>query len=85
MWCVYILKCHDKSLYTGVTNDLEERFKKHNSGKGARYTRSRLPVILVYRESCRTKSKALVREARIKTLTRKEKLALISRAARLLK
>lgn len=77
-WTVYILRCGDGSLYTGCTNDLSRRLKAHRSGKGAKYTRSRPPVTLVYREETVDKSSALRREAAIKRLDRREKLALIA-------
>ncbi len=77
MYFVYILVCSDDSLYCGYTNDLEARLAAHNSGKGAKYTKSRIPVQMVYHESFETKSEALKREAAIKKLTRKEKLDLI--------
>ena len=77
MWHTYILKCRDSSLYTGATNDIKRRVKKHNSRKGGAYTRSRLPVRVVYKEAHCTRSKALKREAEIKGWTRAEKLALI--------
>ena len=77
MYVVYMLRCRDGSLYTGCTNDLARRLKAHQSGKGAKYTRSRLPVELVYRESAGDKSQALRREAAIKKMTRAEKLALL--------
>lgn len=80
MYTVYILRCADGTLYTGCTNDLSHRLKVHQSGKGAKYTRSRLPVELVYREEAPDKSQALRREAAIKRLSRAEKLRLISRA-----
>lgn len=73
----YILKCADDTLYCGWTNDLEKRLKSHNDGKGAKYTRSRLPVSLVYYEEFDTPVEAQKREYRIKRLTRKEKLKLI--------
>ena len=76
-WHVYILRCQDGTLYTGATVDLEKRVERHASGKGARYTRSRLPVELVYREPAEGRSAALRREAAIKRLTRAAKLALI--------
>lgn len=76
---VYLLRCADGTLYTGCTNDLSRRLAAHNSGKGAKYTRSRRPVELVYREEVPDKSAALRREAAIKRLSRKEKLALIQR------
>lgn len=74
---VYILRCADGTLYTGCTNDLSRRLAAHNAGKGAKYTRSRRPVELVYREEVPDKSAALRREAAIKGLSRGEKLALI--------
>ena len=74
----YILKCADNTLYCGWTNDLEKRLKAHNSGKGAKYTRSRLPVTLVYYEKFETSTEAQKREYQIKKLTRKQKLILIS-------
>ncbi|MBO4983667.1 MAG: GIY-YIG nuclease family protein [Clostridia bacterium] len=74
----YILKCADDTLYCGWTNDLEKRLKAHNSGKGAKYTRSRLPVTLVYYEEFETSIEAQKREYQIKRLTRKQKLSLIS-------
>ena len=74
---VYILRCADASLYTGIATDVERRAAEHNSGTGAKYTRSRRPVTVVYREVCADKSAALKREAAIKRLTRTEKLALI--------
>ena len=75
---VYIVECSDKTLYTGYTIHLEKRVKTHNSGKGAKYTRSRLPVKLVYFEWKPSKSLALKREKEIKNLKRKEKLKLIN-------
>lgn len=77
-WTVYILRCADGSLYTGITNRLERRIASHNSGDGAKYTRSRLPVQLAYSEQHNDKSSALRRELAIKKLTRAEKLELIS-------
>ena len=76
---VYIVKCRDSSLYCGYTNDIEKRIKTHNDGLGAKYTKSRLPVSLVYFEEAETKSDALKREAAIKKLTKKQKLVLISK------
>lgn len=73
----YILKCSDNSLYTGWTNDIEHRVKMHNEGKGAKYTRGRGPMKLVYLEEFETKQEAMSREAKIKRLSRKEKLLLI--------
>ena len=74
---VYLLRCGDGTLYCGWTMDLDARLKAHNSGKGAKYTRSRLPVELVYSESYEDRHEALSREWHIKRLPRKEKLALI--------
>lgn len=79
---VYILRCADQTLYTGFTDDPQRRAGVHNSGKGAKYTRSRLPVQLVYTEECPDKSAALKRERAIKRLTRREKLALIEQTQR---
>ena len=76
-WTVYMLRCGDGTLYTGCTNDLPRRLKAHQSGRGAKYTRSRLPVVLAYQEEAEDKSAALRREAAIKRLSRQEKLALI--------
>ncbi len=73
----YIVQCNDGSLYTGWTNDLDRRIQAHNSGNGAKYTRSRLPVKLVYSEEHPTKEEAMSREFHIKKMTRDEKLALI--------
>ena len=78
-WYVYMLRCGDGSLYTGYTDDVERRLTVHQRGKGAKYTRSRLPVELVYREELPDKSAALRREAAIKGLTRQQKLALIAK------
>lgn len=73
---VYMLRCKDDSLYTGWTNDLQHRLKVHASGKGARYTRGRGPLTLVYAEELVDKETAMKREWEIKSLTRTEKLAL---------
>ena len=75
---VYILRCKDNSYYTGWTNDLDNRILMHNNGKGAKYTKSRLPVELIYFEKCADKSAALKRECAIKQLTHKEKEKLIN-------
>ena len=72
-WYVYMVRCRDNSLYTGYTDDPERRLAVHNAGKGAKYTKSRLPVQLVYREECPDKSTALKREYAIKRLTKAEK------------
>jgi predicted GIY-YIG superfamily endonuclease len=79
-WVVYVLRCADGSLYTGITNDLSRRCGQHNAGSAARYTRSRVPTALVYQESQGSRSLALKREAAIKGLTRLEKEMLIQRA-----
>ena len=76
-WVVYMLRCRDGSLYTGITNDLVKRLAAHRCGKGARYTRVRLPVRLVYREARATRGAAQRREAAIKRLPRAAKLALL--------
>ena len=76
---VYILRCNDNSLYTGWTNNLEKRLKVHASGKGAKYTKARLPIELVYFEEFEDKIEAMRREYVIKQLTRKEKLILIEK------
>ncbi|HIR16602.1 MAG TPA: GIY-YIG nuclease family protein [Candidatus Caccocola faecigallinarum] len=74
--CAYILLCADGTLYTGWTNDIEKRLAAHNAGRGAKYTRGRRPVTLLYSEECATKSEAMIREAAIKKLSREEKLLL---------
>lgn len=84
-WTVYILRCGDGTLYTGCTNDLSRRLKAHQSGKGAKYTRSRQPVSLAYREAAPDRSAALRREAAIKHLNHREKLALIGEKAHCVK
>lgn len=73
MFCVYIVECSDRSFYTGWTNNLEKRIETHNKGLGAKYTKSRLPVKLVYSEAFDTKEDAMKREYEIKRLTRKNK------------
>ncbi|KLE17316.1 GIY-YIG nuclease family protein [Clostridium sp. C8] len=75
---IYILKCSDNTLYTGWTTDLEKRLKVHNTGKGAKYTRVRLPVEIVYFEEFEYKKDAMKREYAIKQLSRNEKLKLIN-------
>lgn len=77
-WFVYMLRCSDQSLYTGITNNVESRLSRHNQGQGARYTRSRLPVALVYTETAVDRSAALRREAQIKRLPAVAKRALIT-------
>ena len=73
----YMVKCADGTLYTGWTNDLEKRLEAHNSGKGAKYTRGRGPVTLVYSETLSTKEEALHRECEIKKMTKTAKLSKI--------
>ncbi|WP_236018121.1 GIY-YIG nuclease family protein [Alicyclobacillus suci] len=80
MFYVYILECSDKTLYTGYTNDVHRRVEVHNAGRGAKYTRTRIPVRLVYQEALPDKSAALRREWEIKHLRRKAKLALIAQS-----
>lgn len=82
-WVVYMLRCGDGSLYTGCTNDLSRRLEAHQSGRGAKYTRSRPPVTLAYREAAADRSAALRREAAIKRLTRRQKLAMIEGGKRM--
>ncbi len=78
MWQVYILKCADKTFYTGITNNLERRIKEHNeSVLGAKYTKGRRPVHLIYSVKVKNKSEALKKEIKIKKLTREEKIKLI--------
>lgn len=79
-WFVYLLRCADNSLYTGITNDLTRRFNQHNAGTASRYTRSRLPVVLAYQEPQESQSHALKRESAIKALTRPQKEPLIRSA-----
>ena len=77
-WQVYIILCSDNSLYTGITTDMERRFRQHVAGKGAKYFRGRQPVQVVYLEHNHSRSSAACREARIKAMDRTEKLNLIS-------
>lgn len=78
MYFVYVLECSDKSLYTGITTDVERRFIEHTNGKGGNYTRSHGASEIVYTEKCKDRSAAQVREAEIKSLSREEKLKLLS-------
>lgn len=80
MWVCYLLRCADDTLYCGITNDLTKRLAAHNAGEGAKYTRGRLPVRLVYEEACKDKSTALKREMQIKRLPRGAKEALLQDA-----
>lgn len=77
MWYLYILRCRDGSLYTGITTDIDKRLAVHRSGKGAKYTRGRAPLELVYQEECGSHSDALKREYAVKNLTRQEKEQMI--------
>lgn len=76
-WFVYILRCSDGTLYTGMTDDVARRAEVHNSGKGAKYTRGRTPVVVVYTEECESYSAALKREYAIKQMARPKKINLI--------
>ena len=76
-WFVYVVRCADSSLYTGITKDVKRRCQQHNAGTASRYTRSRLPVKLVYQEARPSQSSALKRELAIKAMTRREKMAMI--------
>ena len=78
MWYVYILECSDGTLYTGITTDLDKRLKTHNNGKGAKYTKARLPVVLKASFETADRSEASKEEYRIKQLSRKQKLELIN-------
>ena len=78
-WSLYIVKCHDESLYTGITTDISRRLKEHNNKKGAFYTQNKTPVELVYQEALPNQSEARKREAAIKRLTREAKFALIKK------
>ena len=80
MWYLYILRCKDGTLYTGITTNVEKRLEAHRSGKGAKYTRGRGPLELVYREECCGHSEALKRELEIKALSRDEKLKMIEKS-----
>ena len=79
-WLCYLLRCADNTLYCGITNDLDKRIAAHNAGEGAKYTRGRTPLNLVYIEPCADKSAALKRELKIKRMTRSEKIALCDKA-----
>lgn len=80
MWCIYIVRCSDQSLYTGITTDIARRVREHNGeeGKGAKYTLSKRPVTLVYLETTSTRSLALKREYAMKRLSRQQKEALLN-------
>ncbi len=76
-WHIYLVRCNDQSLYCGISTDVEKRVQTHNSGKGAKYTKPRLPVTLVYQRLVGTKSEALSLEYKIKQMKKSEKEALI--------
>ena len=82
-WFCYLLRCADDTLYCGISNDLEKRLAAHNAGTASKYTRVRLPVELVYAESCADRSAASKREMEIKSLKRSEKLKLCGRTSAL--
>jgi putative endonuclease len=84
-WILYILKCSDQSLYTGITNRLEVRIRAHQKGTGARYTRGRLPVTLVYTEDCTDRSDASKRECAVKKLSKSKKILLVNQKAMYIK
>lgn len=77
-WAVYIVECADGTLYTGISNNVNKRVLTHNNGKGAKYTKTRLPVVLKWSKSSKNRSEASKEEYRIKKLTRKQKLELIN-------
>lgn len=76
-WHLYIVKCNDESLYTGITTDISRRVSTHNKGKGSKYVRTRLPVELIYSEDCGDRITAMKREIQIKTWPREKKLKLL--------
>ncbi len=77
-WCVYILKCGDDSLYTGITNNLDKRLLAHEKGTGAKYTKGRGPFTIMYKEACDDRSHASKREAAIKKMSHNEKIDFLS-------
>ena len=79
-WHCYLLRCADDTLYCGITNDLDKRIAAHNASEGAKYTRSRIPVELVFSEACEDRSAASKREMQIKKLSRAAKLILIKKS-----
>ncbi len=82
MYFVYIIKCKDGSLYTGITTNVDRRFVEHSEGRGARYTRAKGVVKVVYIKKCKDRSKASIHEASIKKLSRIQKIALVKKTAR---
>lgn len=81
-WCVYMIECSDGTLYTGISNDVNRRVLTHNKGKGAKYTKTRLPVALKWLSECEDRANASKEECRIKKLTRKQKIQLINEIKR---
>ena len=81
-WHIYIVRCKDDKLYTGITNNIERRLKQHNSGNGCRFTKYRIPVTLLFTQKARTRSAALKREAQIKSYPRKKKLEHIEKISK---
>lgn len=81
-WKLYILRCGDGTLYTGITDDLERRLLAHRTGKGAKYTRGRGPLELVYQEDCESHSQALRMEHAVKSLSRQQKMALVEKQSK---
>ena len=79
-WFVYLVRCRDGTFYTGITKDIARRFEQHNAGTASHYTRSSLPVVLIYQEPQASQSLALKREAAIKAMSREKKESLIRRA-----
>ncbi len=82
MYVVYLLECEDGSIYTGIAKDVAKRFEEHKAGRGAKYTRAKKPIGIVYQEECATRSEALIREAEIKRMKREDKLLLIKEYAK---
>lgn len=78
MWFIYIARCADHTLYTGITDNLDKRLAAHNAGKGAKYTRGRTPIEFIYSEGCEDRSAASKREAELKKLSKTQKLRLIN-------
>jgi putative endonuclease len=81
MWCVYLLRCADGTLYTGITNDLPRRLAAHRAGRGARYTRGRAPLQLLHSETAATRGEAQRREHQLKRMRRRQKLAFLDTLA----
>jgi len=77
-WSLYILRCRDGSFYTGVTTDIDRRFREHEEGRASRFTRTRRPVVLVYQEKCGSRSQALLRECAVKSMDRRGKGDLVA-------